>query len=139
VRLVAELEIILQGFVNNSGPQWLFNDELLIHQQRGDKFGRANCPQFLSRRMIRIRPNWRRDLNYALSCCQRSFVDSPEPSFNCNLRVEQVRRSVTPVPPTTKPFDLLAEGLNLKNSRGDWTPLELFIAGVRGWEAGLRQ
>jgi hypothetical protein len=23
--------------------------------------------------------------------------------------------------------------------RGDWTPLELFIAGVRGWEAGLRR
>ena len=24
-------------------------------------------------------------------------------------------------------------------SRGDRTPLELFLAGVRGWEAGLRQ
>jgi hypothetical protein len=22
---------------------------------------------------------------------------------------------------------------------GDWTPLELFLAGIRGWEAGLRR
>ena len=29
--------------------------------------------------------------------------------------------------------------LSLRNSRGDWTPLELFIAGVRGWEAGSRR
>src|SRR5262249_48060504 len=25
------------------------------------------------------------------------------------------------------------------NSRGDWMPLELFLAGIRGWEAGLRR
>jgi hypothetical protein len=29
-----------------------------------------------------------------------------------------------------KPFDVLAEGLLLKYSRGDWTPLELFLAGT---------
>ena len=38
-----------------------------------------------------------------------------------------------------KPFDVLAEGLISKNSRGDKTPLELFIAGVRGWEAELQR
>jgi hypothetical protein len=38
-----------------------------------------------------------------------------------------------------KPFDVLAEGLLLKNSRGDKTAIELFVAGVRGWEAGLRR
>jgi hypothetical protein len=27
----------------------------------------------------------------------------------------------------------------LKNSRGDKTAIELFVAGVRGWEAGLRR
>jgi hypothetical protein len=27
----------------------------------------------------------------------------------------------------------------LRNSRGDWTPLELFIAGVGGWEGHLRR
>jgi hypothetical protein len=37
-----------------------------------------------------------------------------------------------------KPFDVLAEGFLSKKSRGDWTPLELFVAGVRCWEAGLR-
>jgi hypothetical protein len=30
-----------------------------------------------------------------------------------------------------KPFDLLAEGLPLKKNRGDWTPLELFLAGSK--------
>jgi hypothetical protein len=29
--------------------------------------------------------------------------------------------------------------LSLRNSRGDRTPLELFIAGVRGWEAYPRR
>jgi hypothetical protein len=38
-----------------------------------------------------------------------------------------------------KPFDVLAEGLISKNNRGDWTPLELFIAGVQGWEGHLRR
>ena len=38
-----------------------------------------------------------------------------------------------------KPFDVLAEGLILENSRGDWTPLELFVAGVRGCEVGMRR
>jgi hypothetical protein len=30
-----------------------------------------------------------------------------------------------------KPFDVLAEGLISEESRGDWTPLELFLAGTR--------
>jgi hypothetical protein len=38
-----------------------------------------------------------------------------------------------------KPFDVLAEGLISKNSRGDWTPLELFIAGVRAWDVEMRR
>jgi hypothetical protein len=29
--------------------------------------------------------------------------------------------------------------LLLKDNRGDWTPLELFTAGVRGWKAELRR
>jgi hypothetical protein len=29
--------------------------------------------------------------------------------------------------------------LMLRISRGDWTPLELFVAGVRGWEGHLRK
>jgi hypothetical protein len=28
---------------------------------------------------------------------------------------------------------------NSENVRGDWTPLELFLAGVGDWEAGLRR
>ena len=38
-----------------------------------------------------------------------------------------------------KPFDVLAEGLNCQKSRGDKTAIELFIAGIKGWEAGLRR
>ncbi len=36
-------------------------------------------------------------------------------------------------------FDSLIEGLPLEKSRGDRTPLELFLAGIRGWEAGLQR
>jgi hypothetical protein len=38
-----------------------------------------------------------------------------------------------------KPFDVLAEGLVSQKSRGDRTAIELFIAGIRGWEAGIRR
>jgi hypothetical protein len=38
-----------------------------------------------------------------------------------------------------KPFDLLAEGLLRKDSRGDWTPLELFIAALWAWPASIRR
>ena len=41
-------------------------------------------------------------------------------------------------PTMRKPFDVLVEGLLLKNSRGDKTAIELFIVGVRSWEAWLR-
>jgi hypothetical protein len=37
-----------------------------------------------------------------------------------------------------KPFDVLVEGLISEISRGDWTPLELFIAGVQTWQARLQ-
>jgi hypothetical protein len=38
-----------------------------------------------------------------------------------------------------KPFDARAEGLVSERSRGDKTVIELFIAGIRGWEAGIRR
>jgi len=38
-----------------------------------------------------------------------------------------------------KPFDVLAEGLISKNSRDNKTPLELFLAGIQGWDTGLRR
>ena len=37
-----------------------------------------------------------------------------------------------------KPFDVFAEGLDSENSRGDKTPLELFL-GLAGWDAELRR
>jgi hypothetical protein len=37
------------------------------------------------------------------------------------------------------PFDLLVEESFLKTSGEDRTAIELFIAGVRDWEAGLRR
>jgi hypothetical protein len=36
-------------------------------------------------------------------------------------------------------FDALAEGLVSENSRGDRTPIELFISGVQGWIAVLER
>jgi hypothetical protein len=38
-----------------------------------------------------------------------------------------------------KPFDVSPKGSFLNKSRGDKTAIELFIAGVRGWEAELRR
>ena len=38
-----------------------------------------------------------------------------------------------------KLFDVLAEGLISKNSRDDRTAIELFLAGVQGWEESLRR
>ena len=40
---------------------------------------------------------------------------------------------VTLVPEWRKPFDMLAEGLDLKNSRGNRTPIELFDAEFDVW------
>jgi len=40
---------------------------------------------------------------------------------------------VTLVPETRKPFDLLVEGPLVSSSRGDKTPLELFLVGVQAW------
>jgi len=37
-----------------------------------------------------------------------------------------------------KPFDVLIEGLDLSKSRGDSTPIELFLEGVRAWESKIR-
>jgi hypothetical protein len=37
------------------------------------------------------------------------------------------------------PLPLPAMGFLRQTSRGDWTPLELFLAGVRGWEAYPRR
>ena len=38
-----------------------------------------------------------------------------------------------------RPFDALAAGLVSEHSRGDKMAIELFIAGVRGWEAYPRR
>jgi hypothetical protein len=53
--------------------------------------------------------------------------------LNCTLE------DLTLFPTIRKPFDVLAEGLVSKNSRGDKTAIELFLAGVQGWEAVLRR
>jgi hypothetical protein len=38
-----------------------------------------------------------------------------------------------------KPFDVLAEGLVSNKSRDNRTAIELFVAGLRGWDVGLLQ
>jgi hypothetical protein len=53
-------------------------------------------------------------------------------TLNCRLEEANL------VSKMRRPFDVLAEGLISENCQGDWTPLERFLAGVRGWEAGLR-
>ena len=41
--------------------------------------------------------------------------------------------------PSEKPFDVLAEGLLSKISRGNKTAIELFLAGLGGWDAIMRR
>ena len=41
--------------------------------------------------------------------------------------------------PSKKPFDVLAERLISKKSRGDRTAIELFRQGVAGWDAESRR
>jgi hypothetical protein len=53
--------------------------------------------------------------------------------LNCRLD------GVTLCPEMRKPFDVLVEGRFLKTSGEGRTPIELFIAGVRGWEGHWRR
>ena len=46
---------------------------------------------------------------------------------------------VSPVPTARKPFDALIEGLYSEQSRGDSTPIELFLEGVRVWKPAIRR
>ena len=56
-----------------------------------------------------------------------------------SVPLEHNNEAVTHVPEMRKPFDVLAEGLLSEKSRDDKTAIELFLAGIRGWEAGLRR
>jgi hypothetical protein len=38
-----------------------------------------------------------------------------------------------------KPFDVLAEGLLSKESRGDWTPVKLFLQGAASIAPAIRR
>ncbi|GIK15156.1 MAG: hypothetical protein BroJett003_01200 [Planctomycetota bacterium] len=52
-----------------------------------------------------------------------------------------LKRSLSDVSLVTtkrKPFDVLIEGLDLSKSRGDSTPVELFVQGIRAWEPGIK-
>jgi hypothetical protein len=95
-------------------------------------------PQILRGRTIHLRPDWRRDLNHVLASKGRSFVDSP-PVFDQQAPLfEAAHGAETLIPTTTKPFDVLAEGLLSEISRGDRTAIELFVVGIRGWDGHLR-
>jgi hypothetical protein len=37
------------------------------------------------------------------------------------------------------PLNVLAKGLIAKKDRGDKRAIELFLAGILGWEAGMRR
>jgi hypothetical protein len=88
---------------------------------------------------LNVRPDWRRDLNCPTCGGESSFVNSAGRANVCVARFEHDLTAATPIRVTRKPFDVLAEGLISKNNRGDKTPLELFVASVRGWEAAVRR
>jgi hypothetical protein len=76
------------------------------------------APQFLRGRTIHLRPNWRRDLNHVLASTERRFVDSPRTFDHRAPIIEHAHRAVTLIPTTTKPFNVLAEGLFSKKNSG---------------------
>ena len=55
------------------------------------------------------------------------------------MLLEHAHRAVTLVPTMRNSLNVLAKGLIAKKDRGDGTPLELFLAAVRGWQAKLRR
>ena len=92
------------------------------------------------RKLTQLPPQNRRwDLNYVSPNKQRSSVTFPCDFDHRAMPFEHARRSVTRALTMKKPFDELAEGLLSEKSRGDWTPLELFIAGVQRLEVVLRR
>jgi hypothetical protein len=55
-----------------------------------------------------------------------------------HVAVTPLRHTGRHPPGHTQPWQLVS-GFLLTTNRGDWTPLELFLNGIRGWEAGLRR
>jgi hypothetical protein len=90
-------------------------------------------------RMLTLRddPNWQWDLNRRSISPERSCVNSPERRGNWLAQFEHNPWAVTLVPTMRKPVGVLAEGLVSSQSRGDRTPLELVVAGVRGLPAAV--
>jgi hypothetical protein len=54
----------------------------------------------------------------------------PEAMVHPARIIELDFRIANPFPTMRKPFGVLAEGLISKNSRGDRTPIELFVSGL---------
>jgi hypothetical protein len=74
-----------------------------------------------------------------LSDFERCSVDPTGTREHRAVLFEQANRAVSYVPTKRNHFNVLAEGHIVKKDRGDRTPLELFIAGVGGWEGHLRR
>ncbi len=83
--------------------------------------------------------NWRRDLNLTntLPAIELRRISARRPSRSRNVELSKFAEKAWLS--MRKPFDAIVEGLFLKNSRADKTAIELFLAGVRGWETGLRR
>jgi len=83
--------------------------------------------------------NWRQDLNFPTCIGETSCVNSTGTADRRTALFEHNLEAATPIPVIRKPFGAIAEGLVLENSRGDRTPLELFIAGVRACDVEVRR
>jgi hypothetical protein len=90
-----------------------------VQVQHGILSGRLEEQRFYHEGSVYRCRDRRLDLNYSLTGAKRSSVEFTRTIINQDLRVEQGRRVVSPVAAMKKPFDVLAEGLLSKNSRGD--------------------
>ena len=128
----------------------------LRDEKRGTENTSVACPSaLLPRPNFQIRP-WPRFLDKGR--CFASLLDiGVMPQKNQTPQAETTLkphfRCETPNP-RNRVFELEARwckscfrmekairpvGLQKKDSRGDWTPLELFLTAIQGWEVGLRQ
>jgi hypothetical protein len=79
--------------------------------------------------MYHLCVNRQRDLNCRTSFEDLSCVELLKKPDAHKVRFESDDLAVIPSPTMRKLFDVLTEVS--ENSRGDWTPLELFLAGSR--------
>jgi hypothetical protein len=93
--------------------------------------GEGYSPKRLWRRPLDVRLDGRPDLNCQTGIGKGSCIKLAGSADLHSARFEHNDEAATLVPEKGSPSTFWSKGFFLKDSRGDWTPLELFLAGMR--------